>query len=367
MSTPAVTPAESAPAPEVQEISVQDRLDHATAKELATWRQTGDIPAIKVKEPEPKPAESAPAKEIEAKPAVPPPAKSETAAAPPAAPPQKPESRSERRFREITRENRDLRERLEAIERKTSQPAEVKTEPIKAEPEKLSARPKITDNDPKTGKPFETMAAFMDAVDDWKEKQFEAKIEERLSKAEQARRATEEMTSKGAALLEKSKSAMQKYPDFIEVVGKGQGLPIPAGSPVDQFIDESDHPGEILYHLQKHPEIVAEFYGCTYDPETKKWDYGTYDIKTQKFENKVSPVRQIKILEAIEREVTAPDKPVSEPVPAKPQPPKLPPPPTELSGRKAAPKDEAEDALARGDMASYMRAMNARDLAASRR
>jgi len=104
MSTPAVTPAESAPAPEVQEISVQDRLDHATAKELATWRQTGDIPAIKVKEPEPKSAESAPAKEIEAKPAVPPPAKSETAAAPPAAPPQKPESRSERRFREITRE-----------------------------------------------------------------------------------------------------------------------------------------------------------------------------------------------------------------------------------------------------------------------
>jgi hypothetical protein len=163
-------PAESAPAPEVevQEISVQDRLDHATQKELDHWRSTGEIPAVKVKAEEPpKPAESAPAKEeVQAKPAATPPAKSETAAASPAAKPaEAKETRSERRYREITRENRELRERLEALERKSSQPAaEAREKPesqpaAAAEPSKLPAKPKLTDNDPKTGKPFASLEA----------------------------------------------------------------------------------------------------------------------------------------------------------------------------------------------------------------
>jgi hypothetical protein len=382
MSTSAVIPsAESAPVTEVevQEVTVQDRLDHATGKELDHWRATGEIPAVKIKEPEPKPAESAPAteapKKSEAKPADAPPAKSETAAAPPAAPPQKPETRSERRFREITRENRELRERLEAVERRTTsqpaaEPAKAESQPAKAEPAKLAAKPKLTDNDPKTGKPFASLEAWSDAVDEWNEKRLEAKLEERLGKAEQARTMSEELRQKGEQLLAKSKSAMEKYADFREVVGvEGAGLPIPAGSPADQFIDESDHPGEVLYYLVKHPEVVGEFYGCTYDPDAKNWDYGTYDLKTQKYENKISPVRQIKILEAIEREVIAEKKPaVAEPAaPAKPQPPKLPPPPTELDGRRAASGDDAEKALARGDVATYMRLKNKEDLAASRR
>ena len=375
MSTQVEIPAGSAPATE--EVSVQERLDHASSGELDNWRKTGEIPAVKVKtEVEPKPAEAAPAKEIEAKPGVTPASTSEKSAVSPAAPAQKPETRSEKRWREMSEQFGDLKRKNEELERKLSSQSqpEVKSEkaasPAATEEKKepaLRAKPKLTDNDPKTGKPFATMQDWSDAVDTWNDERLEAKLAERDKGAEKARTQTEQERAVSDEVFNKSKTAIEKYPDFKEVAADPK-LPIPKYSPVDLFIMDSDHPGEVLYYLGKHPEILAEFYGCKYDAATKAWDYGDFDMKTGSFTNHVNPIRQVKRLEAIEKEITAEaPKKIDEPAPAKPAPPKLPPPPTELSAKRAAAVDDAEAALARGDTASYMRLMNARDEKASRR
>jgi hypothetical protein len=377
MSTNADTLAGPAPVEvlEVPEVSVQDRLDQATSDELKTWREKGDIPAIKVKNETPKPAASAPAKEeLKATQDAPPTSKGETAAATPAALPQKQETRNEKRWRELSEKVGNLQRENEELKRKVSQPsAEVretpKSQPAVEEkaPEKR-AKPKLEDNDPKTGKPFASIGAWSDAVDDWRDEREAERVKDALSKAEQARTQTEQQRAAASIVFEKMKSAVAKYPDFKEVAGDGK-LPIPVGSPVDMFLMDSDATGEVLYYLGKHPEVLAEFYGCTYDPDTKTWDYGDFDLKTGKFTNHVNPIRQVKRLEAIEREVTAAPPPKKEvaSAPANPAPPRLPKPPTEVSGRGAASVDDAESALARGDTATYMRLMNARDEKAARR
>jgi len=377
-TTPAEIPAESAPAIETPEVSVQERLDGATANELKTWREKGDIPAIKIKTSEapPKPAESAPASEPAKSDATPAP-KSETAAASPAAKPQERETRSEKRWRELSEKFGNLQREHEELKRKTSQPVAASDKPDsqpetgKTQPVK-QAKPKLSDNDPKTGKPFATLEAWSDAVDDWhdqrSEERLKSALDERLTKAEQARTQTEEQRRVADEVIQRSKPAMEKYPDFLKVAAD-PNLPIPAGSPADLFIKESDNPGEVAYYLGKHPEVLAEFYGCTYDPDTKTWNYGDFDQKTGKFTNHVSPIKQVRILSEIERELTAPKpKPKTEAAPpANPPPPKLPAPPPELSGRGATVGDEAEKALQRGDVATYMRLKNQADEKASRR
>jgi DNA-binding transcriptional regulator YdaS (Cro superfamily) len=386
MSTQVEIPAGSAPAiesVETPEVSVQERLDHATSAELDTWRKTGDIPAVKVKtEATPKPAESAPAEkkeEVKAKPDVTPAPKSETAAASPAAPPQKQESRSEKRWRELSEQFGDLKRKNEELERRlASQPApEVKSEKVaspaateagKATEVKTDAEPEIGGINPKTGKAFQTIAEWQKEHTEWLRKQILAEVDGRQTKAEQARTQSEEERKVSDEVFNKSKSAIEKYPDFKEVAADPK-LPIPKFSPVDLFIMDSDHPGEVLYYLGKHPEILTEFYGCKYDSVTKTWDYGDFDMKTGKFTNHVNPIRQVKRLEAIEREVSGEVTPApkKEDAPAKPTPVKLPPPPTELSGRAAAAGDDAEKALQRGDFATWKRLTDARELQGSRR
>ncbi len=171
--------------------------------------------------------------------------------------------------------------------------------------------------------------------------------------------------------MAKSRPAMEKYPDFMQVAANPD-LPIPPGSVVDQFVRDSDDPGELAYYIGKHPDVLEEFYGFKFDPDTKKWDYKDWPRgKSDGYSNLISPIRQVKRLEAIERELSAKPaekkEPAAEARPAKTAPPKLPPPPPELSGRGATVGDDAEKALARGDTAAYMRIVNQRELAASRR
>ena len=225
MSTSAVTPAESAPAPAVEavetpEVSVQERLDHATGPELDHWRKSGEIPAVKP----PKPAESAAAKTSEAEPKLDASAASEksgeTAAASPAAPTQKKsESRSERRYREITKENQQLRERLEAIERRTAAPpaTETRETPTSQPAEETKAetaakpKPKIDDLDA-AGKPkYTTIDQFIDARDEWTREQLLSEFEGRQSKAEQTRNQTEQERTLAEGLNRKFDAARKNH------------------------------------------------------------------------------------------------------------------------------------------------------------
>lgn len=392
MSTTAIVPAaESAPVVETGEtleVSVQERLDHATSKELDTWRKTGDIPAIKIKPAESKAeisdskaaSSTAPEKKDEKKPAetgashTPP---ADAAASQTATQPQR-RNKTDARFEKLldawekdrTELARLRSERPATAEKQTSQAAtDDKTE---AKPEaKLAAKPKLTDNDPKTGKPFASLQDWSDAVDDWNDKRLEAKLSERLGAVEQTRTQSEQERAAAEEIVAKSRPAMEKYPDFMQVAANPD-LPIPPGSVVDQFVRDSDDPGELAYYIGKHPDVLEEFYGFKFDADTKRWDYKDWPRgKSDGYSNLISPIRQVKRLEAIERELSAKPaekkEPAAEARPAKTAPPKLPPPPPELSGRGATVGDDAEKALARGDTAAYMRIVNQRELAASRR
>jgi len=397
MSTTAITPETSAPAAapetvETPEVSVQERLDHASQAELDTWRRTGDIPAAKIAEKAAeKKDDTGSDKQASARTAAPATASQEkdtskksaesgaspapaadAAASQTATQPQR-RNKADARFEKLLDAWEKDREELNwrrsqpsatTADKQESQPA---TE-TKTAPGALPPRPKLTDTDPKTGKPFSTLDAWSDAVDEWNDKRLEAKLSERLGKVEQERKLSAEEQKVADSVQAKSKAAIEKYKDFYEVAANPK-MPIPSGSAVDLFIKDSDNPGEVLYYLGKHPEILAEFYGCAYDPDTKMWDYGDFDLKTGKFTNHVSPIRQVKRLEAIERELSAAPaaKPAAEDRPVNPPPAKLPPPPTELGGRRAAPVDEAEAALQRGDFAAWKRISDARDIKASSR
>jgi hypothetical protein len=369
MSTPAVTlPAESAPASETPEVSVQERLDHATSGELDTWRKTGDIPAVKIKTPE---AEL----KIEAKPDVPPPSKSEPAAASPAAPPQKPESRSDRRYREITQENRDLRERLDAIERKTSQPAEekrgTKPESQTAAEVKTSAtdkEPELGDVNPKTGKPFATIAEWQKEHTAWLRAQILGEVKGEFTKANQQSQQEREQQRRDEDIATKLLSGKEKYPDF-DKVAFGPDLLIPRTSPADEFIRASDHAADLLYYLGQHPEVLKGFYRYVPGKDDVAARDGQPGRLTGVFDQLVTPFQQIATLARIEAGLNAAPAPKKEQAlpPANPAPPKLPPPAPELGGRHATVGDDAEKALARGDFATWKRLTDKKELAAAKR
>lgn len=374
MSTPAVTEPVSAPVEqETPEVSIQERLDHATAPELKTWREKGDIPPVRpAKEAAPAAAVAEPKPEVpevtEVKPApdASAPSTPADAAAPPAVPQKKHRDKTKedtaRRFDEILSEVKALRQEKEEWQRRSA-PRETPAPQPEAKP---SARPepKIDDLDA-NGKPkYTDYAQYLADVRKFDREQYLAEVDERLQKADQTRQQTEQQRREaeqqrilGEGLNRKFETARKKHSDF-DAVALAPTVEIPPGSVVDVFLLDSDHAGEVAYYLGQHPEILKEFYQVTERIGGGK-DMGL----ATKFTNLVNPMRQHRRLLEIEREVSAsPEVP-----PALKPPANLPPPPTELSARRSAPVDDADAALARGDTASYMRIVNARETKAARR
>ena len=291
----------------------------------------------------------------------------DTAAEPRTAPTQKKtESRSERRFREITRENRDLRERLDAIERRSAIPTAETRETPTSQPAAAKAetatrqKPKIDDIDPATNRQkFTTLEQFQDARDEWNRAETLAEIETRNRKANDERTQSDQQRQQaeaerviGEELGRKFQEARKKYPDFDAVAlnqdpTQGEVLRIPKGSVADIFLIRSPHAAEVLYHLGQHPEILEEFYGDKLDAKGN-------------FVNKLDPMGQHEKLLEIQREVTAAAvKPAPKP-PAR-RVTNAPPPPHEVLGKNTTSMDEVEQAVNDGDMAAYKERMNARD------
>ena len=79
----------------------------------------------------------------------------------------------------------------------------------------------------------------------------------------------------------------------------------------------------------------------------------------------MKPSRQAATLRDIEISLTEPAARREPPAPKKFT--EVPPPPTDLSGRNAPPKDAMQAALESGDTEAYIKAANARDVAAKRR
>jgi hypothetical protein len=255
---------------------------------------------------------------------------------------------SENRYRKITRENRELREKLARLEgreegRSSTQTSRESTEQTsQAAADGKTPRPQIDDVDPKTGKAkYATYADYEAAKDDWLKQETLREFQESSSKTQRQRemQAAEQEIAKGMA--KKFEKTRAKFKDFDEVA-LNPDLIIPKGSVTDAFLLDSEHAGEVAYHLGKNPEILEGF-------------YGDYDPKTGKFVNKLTPQQQFRKLMAIEAEVSK-DKPASaKPVTQAPRP------PNQVDGKNAVTKSARDQALEDGDLDTYRNDANATD------
>jgi len=359
MSSTTVTPAAPVAAPEVVEVSVQERLNHATSKELDTWRKTGDIPEAKAKVIEPPPSsevkpikEEAAAAPVVEEPSAAvadeyePPAKVETAPAPVAGKPQKKDAAA--RLQEVLAERKKDRELIRQLTEKltaapsvtpTSQPAAVEAKPeVKTEGK---AKPNSNDVD-EQGKPrFKSWAEYEDARDQWNREELLRLVEEKQTathKSQQVQEAEQVIAKEWNSRINK---ARERYEDF-DAVALNTSLPIKQGSVPDAFILDSEYGADVLYYLGEHQDELTR-------------------ILT------LNPIAQGRELFKIEQKFVAPPAPAKkDPAPAPRPPAPLPPPPREIGARNSAPPDDAEAALARGDTGAYMRIVNARELKARR-
>ena len=347
MATSAVTPgAPAASKNENAEFLPTDR----------NYRLTGEMPADKDAEA------SAASEEIEKK--TPSKAEasaaseSETAAASEAAPAQektRTAAASESRWAKITRENRELRDKLKALDarqaavsRETSpesQPAPAATPA--AEAGKTRPEPKIDDVDPNTKKPlYKTWDEYNRALRAWDRQEALREFQETQQKSARQSAESQQQEAIGKKMAESFAPARAKHADF-DSVALNPDLVIPMGSVTDLFIQDSAHAGEVAYYLGQHPELLTGF-------------YGDFDLKTGRFVNKITPQQQFRKLMEIEATFSG-DKGASvtpaRPVTAAPRP------PNQTSGKGTVAKDAVEAAVAAGDTETYMREQNARILA----
>lgn len=368
MSTPAVTPAESASAPVVEtpEVSLQVRLNEATPEEYKTWQRTGDIPAVKPRsaEPPPKPETPAVSKESSAVEAGEdePPAKIESAAVAEPAKPQK-KRNGDARILQLLEERKQEREefnrRLEDFERRLAKPAEPSaksdSQPAAAQAEiKAESEPLIDGINPKTGKQFQTIAEWQKEHTEWMREQIRSETRGELTKSEQQRAQAEQQRVQNEGLAAKLLVGKDKYPDF-EKIALNPEILIPNGSAADVFIRNSENAADVLYYLGQHPEVLSKFYRYVPGKDDKPGQI------TGKFEQLIHPTLQVMELARIEARLGSPvtpsPAPKVSPAPSKP----LPPPPTVLSARSSPSSDAVEEALSKKSYADYEKAANERE------
>ena len=264
--------------------------------------------------------------------------------------PQGKKKTGDERIQELANQNRELRERLEAVERRPAEPAReaAASQPAAEKKEALKSRPKWTDNDPKTGKPFETLDAWSEAVEKWDDARLNGILEERLTKENQTRTQAEQERTLATEAYRRAQPAMKKYADFDEVVTNNDKLLTPKGSVAFMFLmnPNTKDPGELSYYLGKHPEILESFYD--------------FDSKTGKFTNKIDPVTQLITLTALDLELSGTQQPAPRP-PAR-VPSQAPRPAHQVSG-KAPTADPLAKAVEEGDQAEFTRLENEKLLA----
>ena len=322
------------------------------------WRKSGKLPdgkpveheevTPKVQEEEIESLEEEP-ESATGKPAV-------TRAVPAAAKPQGKKKTGDERIQELANRNRELLERLERLERAPQPSAEPKREAAASQPaaETKKAKPKLGDNDTKTGKPFTSLEAWSDAVDQWNEERLNTVLEERLTKAEQAHSQADQKRRADEDLGSKLIVGREKYDDFDKVAFNPE-LTIPIGSPVDIFVRNSENSAELLYHLGKHPEILNKFYHYVPGKDDRPGKL------TGVFEQLVHPTLQMMEMAKIEarlaRDSETPVKqPSAKPITQAPRP------PHQVSGKAPTP-DPLAKAVDEGDQEAFTRLENERILA----
>jgi hypothetical protein len=370
----------------------QETLESMTPAERESWRLTGAMPKRESSAPPEKKA--APTKEasatssedvledeesVEEEP--------EAAAASEAAKPQKRTGTpAPLRVKELLAERKRDREEIAELRRLVNKSLETRATPeSRTVPEKKDAapakkelrpEPQLDDKDPRTGKDkYEDYNSYIKDLRKWDSERYEMQLAEqrdamlkefdnrfdKRTKEQDAARSNQVIAQEWTKRVNE---ARKKYADYDSVAfpvdaAGNDTLNIPVGSVVDSFILESTYGTDVLYFLGQHTDELARI--ARLNPIAQARALLEIEQTFSKPSKKEKKVQQEQLEEEFEdedeEEPEAPAKKVSS----------APPPPREAAARGTRPLDEAKAAGARGDVAGYMRAMNAKELAAQRR
>lgn len=367
LTTPAVV--------EEKEVSLQERLNEATPDEYKNWVKTGDIPPVKPKsEPPPTTETSAVSKESSATEKV------ETATVPETAKPQKKRD-VDGRVAQLLKERKEADERWEArfkdlegrlkpaepsAKSESSSAADTKTETKASdkEPELYvtdATGQQVIGINPKTGKPFQTIAEWQKEHSAWLRAQITAEVDGKFTHTEKERQEKARIAKENESLASKLVVGKDKYADF-EKVAFNPDLVLPNGSAADIFIRQSEQAADLLYYLGQHPEVLQGFYRYIPGKDDKP------GALTGVFEQLIHPNLQMMELARIEARLAAGS---TQPTPKSPVQTKvLPPPPTVLSANSSPAGDPVDEAIKIKDpqqrFAAYEAAMKSSERKARR-
>lgn len=268
--------------------------------------------------------------------------------------PGKTAAASENRWQKVTRENRELRERIARLEgRAEAQPsAQRENQPESrpaAEAGKGRPEPKIDEVDSKTGKPkYATYEDYMRDLRAWDRDEALRQFQETSAKTQREQQLQQAERTLAEGFTKKLEPARKAHPDF-DAVALNEDLIIPRGSVTDGFLLDSEHAGEMLYYLGQHPEILEGF-------------YANHDPKTGKYVNRITPFAQARELTRIEQQFSA--KSIASPARTVTQAPR---PPNQVAGKGTVAPDAVAQAVEDQDQETYAREANARELARLKR
>lgn len=168
---------------------------------------------------------------------------------------------SEKRWKELSEDRGRLQREVEELKRQVSAPRDTRqtSQPAaETKPAEVVARPKMTDVDPRTQKPYADLDNFHEDLAKWATDQAVREMDGRQSKAQKEQQDRQLAESRKVLIdkfNERTAKTREKLPDFDDVALKTP-LPIREGSVADAFLMESDHGPEMLYELAKNvPEI----------------------------------------------------------------------------------------------------------------
>jgi hypothetical protein len=376
----------------------QETLESMTPAQREHWRLTGEMQppkkessATPEKLPQKKEASAAASEELE---------EEESSEEPEAAAESEPARTQKRtgtpapqRIKELLAERKRDREqlaeanrRLAALEQRQPEPrpALERKEVVVAAKKELRAEPQLDDKDRNGKDKYEDFNSYIKDLRKWDDERHEAQLaqqredllkefdtrQDKRTKEQEAARTNQVISQEWGKRVNE---ARKRYDDF-DAVALDKMVPIREGSVADAFVLESQYGPDVLYYLATNPDELERLQGRAI--------VGA-DGAITNFVGGLNPIAQARALLEIEQQFSKPSKKEKkaqqeqleeefeeeeeEPVlPAK-KVSAAPPPPRETASRGTRPLSEEKAAGARGDVAGYMKAANARELAAMRR
>ena len=258
---------------------------------------------------------------------------------------------SESRWAKLSRENRELRERLQRLEAEPPRRREVQQEPPPAKDAKANAEPQLEDVDENGKAKYATLGEYLAAHAKWVKEEAIREFQETSAKTQREQQQQEMERTIQKTVNERIQAIRKTHPDYDEMVAGvmeakddlgREAFFYTKGSHIDGFFLDSDLGHEIMYEIAKNPD-----------------DYLHIFARDERGNYLMNPVRQLRELAKIENSLEKP--PVQKPAPRISQ---APPPPRQVSANGVVAKDAVEDAVEKGDSDAYIREQNARILAA---